>query len=91
MCSRIRVSAVGSKHQIILVYEKLRATELTVINVDRAFVNNVWYIKILSPEDVMKLGKQEAESLSMSTGTEDRMNNAENTQNCLWTPVSRIA
>ncbi|XP_047969553.1 LOW QUALITY PROTEIN: auxin response factor 8-like [Salvia hispanica] len=45
-----------------------------------AFVNNVWYIKILSPEDVMKLGKQEAESLSMSTGTEDRMNNAENTK-----------
>ncbi|KAG6387660.1 hypothetical protein SASPL_152852 [Salvia splendens] len=55
-----------------------------------AFVNNVWYIKILSPEDVMKLGKQEAESLSMSTNTEDRMSNADNTQNCLWTPVSRI-
>ncbi|VFQ99760.1 unnamed protein product [Cuscuta campestris] len=29
-----------------------------------AFVNNVWYIKILSPEDVQKLGKQEADSLS---------------------------
>ncbi|KAL3525125.1 hypothetical protein ACH5RR_013497 [Cinchona calisaya] len=29
-----------------------------------AFVNNVWYIKILSPEDVQKLGKQEAVSLS---------------------------
>ncbi|KAG9154698.1 hypothetical protein Leryth_019041 [Lithospermum erythrorhizon] len=29
-----------------------------------AFVNNVWYIKILSPEDVQRLGNQEAESLS---------------------------
>ncbi|KAL5984671.1 Arf8p [Asimina triloba] len=25
----------------------------------KAFVNNVWYIKILSPEDVLKLGKQD--------------------------------
>ncbi|CAH9106011.1 unnamed protein product [Cuscuta europaea] len=32
-----------------------------------AFVNNVWYIKILSPEDVQKLGKQEADSLSGNT------------------------
>nr|GMC63977.1 auxin response factor 8-like [Ipomoea batatas] len=32
-----------------------------------AFVNNVWYIKILSPEDVQKLGKQEAKSLSRNT------------------------
>ncbi|KAL0396242.1 UNVERIFIED_CONTAM: Auxin response factor 8 [Sesamum calycinum] len=31
-----------------------------------AFVNNVWYIKILSPEDVLRLGKEEAESLSRS-------------------------
>ncbi|KAL2531184.1 Auxin response factor 8 [Abeliophyllum distichum] len=31
-----------------------------------AFVNNVWYIKILSPEDVQKLGEQEARSLSRS-------------------------
>ncbi|KAL2247145.1 UNVERIFIED_CONTAM: Auxin response factor 8, partial [Sesamum indicum] len=31
-----------------------------------AFVNNVWYIKILSPEDVLRLGKDEAESLSRS-------------------------
>lgn len=30
----------------------------------REFVNNVWYIKILSPEDVLKLGKQEIESFS---------------------------
>ncbi|CAK9159289.1 unnamed protein product [Ilex paraguariensis] len=44
-----------------------------------AFVNNVWYIKILSPEDVLKLGKQEAESLSQiavermnSSGTDSR-------------------
>ncbi|KAL5721572.1 Auxin response factor 12 [Ranunculus cassubicifolius] len=29
-----------------------------------AFVNNVWYIKILSPEDVHKLGKQGSDSLS---------------------------
>ncbi|XP_051139425.1 auxin response factor 8-like [Andrographis paniculata] len=29
-----------------------------------AFVNNVWYIKILSPEDVLKLGKQEPESMN---------------------------
>ncbi|KAI3462267.1 hypothetical protein Pfo_018930 [Paulownia fortunei] len=40
-----------------------------------AFVNNVWYIKILSPEDVLKLGKQEAESLSGSTV--ERINNAD--------------
>ncbi|XP_059283629.1 auxin response factor 8-like [Lycium ferocissimum] len=31
-----------------------------------AFVNNVWYIKILSPEDVQKLGKEEVESLNLS-------------------------
>ncbi|XP_073060738.1 auxin response factor 8-like isoform X2 [Primulina eburnea] len=29
-----------------------------------AFVNNVWYIKILSPEDMQKLGKQDAGTLS---------------------------
>ncbi|ONK57203.1 uncharacterized protein A4U43_C10F17660 [Asparagus officinalis] len=29
-----------------------------------AFVNNVWYIKILSPEDVKKMGKPSAESFS---------------------------
>lgn len=46
----------------------------------RAFVNNVWYIKILSPEDVQKLGKEEAKSLnrgavermSSSTSADDR-------------------
>ncbi|KAK4430398.1 Auxin response factor 8 [Sesamum alatum] len=38
-----------------------------------AFVNNVWYIKILSPEDVLKLGKQEAESLSRNAV--ERINN----------------
>ncbi|CAI9110376.1 OLC1v1010385C1 [Oldenlandia corymbosa var. corymbosa] len=37
-----------------------------------AFVNNVWYIKILSPEDVLKLGKQEAESLNRLAA--ERMN-----------------
>ncbi|KAL9152239.1 hypothetical protein ABFS82_11G108600 [Erythranthe guttata] len=41
-----------------------------------AFVNNVWYIKILSPEDVMKLGKEEAESLNISS-TDQRINNAD--------------
>ncbi|PSS36616.1 Auxin response factor like [Actinidia chinensis var. chinensis] len=35
------------------------------------FVNDVWYIKILSPEDVQKLGRQEVESSSQNTG--DRM------------------
>ncbi|CAI0627067.1 unnamed protein product [Linum tenue] len=29
-----------------------------------AFVNNVWYIKILSPEDVVKMGQQGVESFS---------------------------
>ncbi|XP_042505938.1 auxin response factor 8-like isoform X2 [Macadamia integrifolia] len=33
-----------------------------------AFVNNVWYIKILSPEDVKKLGKQGAEAISPNGG-----------------------
>ncbi|OIT39133.1 PREDICTED: auxin response factor 8-like [Nicotiana attenuata] len=37
-----------------------------------AFVNNVWYIKILSPEDVQKLGKEEVESLNR--GSLERMN-----------------
>ncbi|CAN4105414.1 unnamed protein product [Withania somnifera] len=44
-----------------------------------AFVNSVWYIKILSPEDVQKLGKEEAESLNRgavermsSTSVDDR-------------------
>lgn len=50
-------------------------------------MNNVWYIKILSPEDVLKMGKQEAESLSRSSV--EKMNNAD-AQNCLWTPISRI-
>ncbi|PHT82958.1 Auxin response factor 12 [Capsicum annuum] len=38
-----------------------------------AFVNNVWYIKILSPEDVQKLGKEEVESLNR--GALERMSN----------------
>ncbi|KAL4652266.1 hypothetical protein ACB092_01G220300 [Castanea dentata] len=33
-----------------------------------AFVNNVWYIKILSPEDVHKLGEQAVESFSPQGG-----------------------
>ena len=42
----------------------------------RAFVNNVWYIKILSPEDVLKLGKQEVESFSHNAA--GRMNSGVN-------------
>ncbi|XP_068640755.1 auxin response factor 12-like isoform X2 [Aristolochia californica] len=34
-----------------------------------AFVNNVWYIKILSPEDVQKMGQQEFDSLNPSGGS----------------------
>ncbi len=34
----------------------------------RAFVNNVWYIKILSPEDVHKMGEQSVESFSPHAG-----------------------
>ncbi|XXG72014.1 hypothetical protein AAC387_Pa07g1203 [Persea americana] len=33
-----------------------------------AFVNNVWYIKVLSPEEVQKLGKQVVESLNLTGG-----------------------
>ncbi|KAG8662582.1 hypothetical protein MANES_01G125000v8 [Manihot esculenta] len=33
-----------------------------------AFVNNVWYIKILSPEDVQKMGEQGLESLGPNVG-----------------------
>ncbi|KAK1423501.1 hypothetical protein QVD17_18804 [Tagetes erecta] len=33
-----------------------------------AFVNSVWYIKILSPEDVQQLGKQEVESFGQNPG-----------------------
>lgn len=34
----------------------------------RAFVNSVWYIKILSPEDVQQLGKHEVESFGQNPG-----------------------
>ncbi|XP_059623322.1 auxin response factor 8-like isoform X2 [Cornus florida] len=33
-----------------------------------AFVNNVWYIKILSPEDMHKLGKEEFDSFNHNAG-----------------------
>ncbi|XP_027369127.1 auxin response factor 8-like isoform X3 [Abrus precatorius] len=33
-----------------------------------SFVNNVWYIKILSPEDIQKMGEQAVESLGPSSG-----------------------
>lgn len=36
-------------------------------------MNNVWYIKILSPEDVQKLGKQDVESYGQNAAGE-RMN-----------------
>jgi len=39
----------------------------------RSFVNNVWYIKILSPEDIQKMGEEAIESLGPSSG--QRMNN----------------
>ncbi|KAL0381234.1 UNVERIFIED_CONTAM: Auxin response factor 12 [Sesamum angustifolium] len=60
-------------------FKKLPVVELTILNsIHRAFVNNVWYIKILSPEDVLRLGKEEAESLSRSAV--ERIHN-DNTQN----------
>lgn len=34
----------------------------------RSFVNNVWYIKILSPEDIQKMGGQAVESLGPNAG-----------------------
>nr|KYP76045.1 Auxin response factor 8 [Cajanus cajan] len=40
-----------------------------------SFVNNVWYIKILSPEDIQKMGEQAVESLALSSG--QRLNGAE--------------
>ncbi|KAH1160057.1 hypothetical protein AAZX31_11G211900 [Glycine max] len=33
-----------------------------------SFVNNVWYIKILSPEDIQKMGDQAVESLALGSG-----------------------
>ncbi|KAK9064966.1 hypothetical protein SSX86_016349 [Deinandra increscens subsp. villosa] len=33
-----------------------------------AFVNSVWYIKILSPQDVLQLGKHEVESFGQNSG-----------------------
>ncbi|KAL7608269.1 hypothetical protein Lser_V15G12149 [Lactuca serriola] len=38
-----------------------------------AFVNSVWYIKILSPEDVQQLGKQEVESLGGGQNSGERI------------------
>ena len=43
----------------------------------RAFVNNVWYIKILSPEDVHKLGEQAVESFSPQGGQRLNSSNGE--------------
>ncbi|XP_071702320.1 auxin response factor 8-like [Rutidosis leptorrhynchoides] len=41
-----------------------------------AFLNSVWYIKILSPEDVQQLGKQEVESFDQNST--ERINNVRN-------------
>ncbi|KAI9118661.1 hypothetical protein K1719_010993 [Acacia pycnantha] len=40
-----------------------------------SFVNNVWYIKILSPEDIMKMGEQSVES-SLGPNGGQRMNSS---------------
>ncbi|KAJ6684153.1 AUXIN RESPONSE FACTOR 4-RELATED [Salix viminalis] len=37
-------------------------TFVLVVPICRLFVNNVWYIKILSPEDILKMGEQGVES-----------------------------
>ena len=37
-------------------------TFFLVVPICRLFVNNVWYIKILSPEDILKMGEQGVES-----------------------------
>ncbi|KAL3621705.1 Auxin response factor 8 [Castilleja foliolosa] len=57
-----------------------RENELLLLGDDPwdAFVNNVWYIKILSPEDVVKLGKQEVESSSGNTVEQMNNGNAQN-------------
>lgn len=34
----------------------------------RSFVNNVWYIKILSPEDIQKMGDQAVEMHGLGSG-----------------------
>ncbi|KAL8125370.1 hypothetical protein AgCh_012892 [Apium graveolens] len=43
-----------------------------------AFVNSVWYIKILSPDDVHKLGKQELESFGQNAGGRMDRNGSKN-------------
>ncbi|KAJ6802314.1 auxin response factor 12-like [Iris pallida] len=45
-----------------------RENEMLLLGDDpwEAFVNNVWYIKILSPEDVQQMGNQDAKSCSSS-------------------------
>ncbi|CAJ2652900.1 auxin response factor 8-like protein [Trifolium pratense] len=42
-----------------------------------SFVNNVWYIKILSPEDIQKMGEQAIESLGPSSGQRPNNTGAE--------------
>ncbi|GAU32060.1 hypothetical protein TSUD_214150 [Trifolium subterraneum] len=53
-------------------YHELRE-ELAQIS----FVNNVWYIKILSPEDIQKMGEQAIESLGPSSGQRPNNTGAE--------------
>ncbi|KDO57328.1 hypothetical protein CISIN_1g003544mg [Citrus sinensis] len=50
-----------------------------------AFVSNVWYIKILSPEDVQKMGEQGVESFSPSSGQR-----ANSRGNCGRDPVGSL-
>ncbi|XP_077231469.1 auxin response factor 12-like [Tasmannia lanceolata] len=59
-----------------------RENELLLLGDDpwEAFVNNVWYIKILSPDDVHELGKEEFESLN-PTGGQNLSNNSNDAQN----------
>lgn len=51
----------------------------------RAFVSNVWYIKILSPEDVQKMGEQGVESFSPSS-----VQRANSSGNCGRDPVGSL-
>ncbi|WRX20873.1 B3 DNA binding domain - like 10 [Theobroma cacao] len=56
-------------------YHELREELAQMFGIEgNAFVNNVWYIKILSPEDVQKMGEQRVEPFSPTPG--QRMNSS---------------
>ncbi|XP_043716225.1 auxin response factor 12-like isoform X1 [Telopea speciosissima] len=63
----LRDDPLRSSWQLVFVD---RENDILLLGDDpwEAFVNNVWYIKILSPEDVKKLGKQGAEAISSNGG-----------------------